>query len=41
MKRGVVIVWLLIGIIVELSIALLSNLVWIGTAAYKFVKNKG
>lgn len=41
MKRGVAIVWLLTGIIVELSIALLSNLIWIVTAAYKFVKNKG
>ena len=41
MRLGITIVWLLIGAIVELSIALWSNLARIFTAIYKFVKNKG
>jgi len=41
MRIGRAIVWLLIGAIVELSIALWSNLAWIFTAIYNFVKNKG
>jgi len=39
MRIGRAIVWLLIGAIVELSIALWSNLARIFTEIYKFVKN--
>ena len=38
MELGVAIVWLLIGILIGLSIALWINLVWIFPAVYNFVK---
>lgn len=38
MRLGRAIVWLLIGAIVELSMAVWSNLARIFTAVYKFVK---
>jgi len=38
MELGVALVWLLIGILIGLSIALWINLIWVFPTVYNFVK---